>query len=497
MVYPGDKFADGTRVGQIPSGTNSPYDDSPAPAFVLALVEATRCFTAMLHQIDTIVALATPTGTAAIAVVRVSGPDTNRLVREIFGATPPPRVVQRADYRDAHETLLDDVLFTFFQGPHSYTGEDSLEISSHGNPFIAQKILEDLLARGCRVAGPGEFTQRAFLSGRMDLSQAEAVMDLIHARSERALAAANQQLRGSLGRCMDSLTHRLLGVLARVEAHIDFPEEDLPREDSNWLGDELRQITKETERLLATSHYGQLLRDGIKTVIVGAPNAGKSSLLNRLVGHERALVSEDPGTTRDFIEERVLVGPHCLRLIDTAGLNPSPVPLEKRGIDKTLERAAEAGIFLLVLDAHQPIPVFPSPIMERIVTSPTIVVLNKMDLVRGEPDPLPFLARSVVQISALTGRGLDELRKAMELMADSFQQQVGGELIAINARHAHALTRAQTCLNEAQRKLFAQDPAELLASDLRDTLDAFGEIRGKIDNEQMLDQLFASFCIGK
>jgi tRNA modification GTPase len=286
----------------------------------------------MPRPTDTIAALATPVGTAAIAVVRASGPDTARLAREIFGATPPPRVATHSDYRDRAGVVVDDVLVTFFAGPRSYTGEDSLEVSCHGNPFIAQKILEDLFARGCRPAEPGEFTQRAFLHGQMDLSQAEAVMDLIHARSEKALAAANQQLRGSLGRQMNALIDRLLQVLARVEAYIDFPDEDLPPEDRVLVARELTQLTRETDRLLATSHYGQMLRDGIKTVIVGAPNVGKSSLLNRLVGSERALVSPEPGTTRDFIEERILVGPHCLRVIDTAGLNPSPAPLEKLGM---------------------------------------------------------------------------------------------------------------------------------------------------------------------
>lgn len=451
----------------------------------------------MLHPTDTIAALATPAGTAAIAVVRASGPDTIRFARDFFGEVPPPRVVQRADYRDSRGMLLDDVLITFFQGPHSYTGEDSLEISAHGNPFIAQKILEDLFARGCRAAEPGEFTQRAFLNGKMDLSQAEAVMDLIHARSERALAAANQQLRGALGRRMENLTDRLLGMLARVEAYIDFPEEDLPPEDNDWFAAELQHITQETARLLATSHYGQLVREGIKVVILGAPNAGKSSLLNRLVGFERALVSEEPGTTRDFIEERILTGPHCLRLIDTAGLNPSPVALERRGIDKTLERAEEADIFLLVVDASAPLPILPASITARIADRPTIAVLNKIDLVRGEPPPLPFSVQSIVHTSAVTGAGLDDLRGAIGSVADSFQREIGDDMVAINARHAHSLAGAQKCLGDARRKLFTRDPIELLASDLRGALNSFGEINGKIDNEQMLDQLFASFCIGK
>lgn len=451
----------------------------------------------MPRPTDTIAALATPVGTAAIAVVRASGPDTDRLAREIFGATPPPRVATHSDYRDRAGAVVDDVLVTFFAGPRSYTGEDSLEVSCHGNPFIAQKILEDLFARGCRAAEPGEFTQRAFLHGQMDLSQAEAVMDLIHARSEKALAAANQQLRGSLGRQMNALIDRLLQVLARVEAYIDFPDEDLPPEDRVLVARELTQLTRETDRLLATSHYGQMLRDGIKTVIVGAPNVGKSSLLNRLVGSERALVSPEPGTTRDFIEERILVGPHCLRVIDTAGLNPSPAPLEKLGMVKTLERAAEADLFLLVFAADQLAPVLPPELKGLAQASNSIIIINKSDLGNVTSPENHFPGFLTLPVSALTGAGLDALTDAITRFADSFQKDTGNDLIAINARHAHALGQAREGLAAALAKLTDGTAVELLASDLRGVLAAYGEISGKVDNERMLDALFATFCIGK
>lgn len=451
----------------------------------------------MPRPTDTIAALATPVGTAAIAVVRASGPDTDRLAREIFGATPPPRVATHSDYRDRTGAVVDDVLVTFFAGPRSYTGEDSLEVSCHGNPFIAQKILEDLFARGCRAAEPGEFTQRAFLHGQMDLSQAEAVMDLIHARSEKALAAANQQLRGSLGRQMNALIDRLLQVLARVEAYIDFPDEDLPPEDRVLVARELTLLTRETDRLLATSHYGQMLRDGIKTVIVGAPNVGKSSLLNRLVGSERALVSPEPGTTRDFIEERILVGPHCLRVIDTAGLNPSPTPLEKLGMVKTLERAAEADLFLLVFAADQLAPVLPPELKGLAQASNSIIIINKSDLGNATSPENHFPRFLTLPVSALTGAGLDALTDAITRFADSFQKDTGNDLIAINARHAHALGQAREGLAAALAKLTDGTAVELLASDLRGVLAAYGEISGKVDNERMLDALFATFCIGK
>ncbi|MDF9833781.1 tRNA modification GTPase [Ereboglobus sp. PH5-5] len=470
----------------------------------------------MISNRDTIAALATPLGTSAIAIVRASGPDCAAIARDALALPhpPQPRVATHADYRNRSGALLDDVVAIYYAAPNSYTGDDILEISCHGNPFIAQKILEDLLARGCRPAEAGEFTRRAFANGRIDLSQAEAVMDLIHARSERALTAANQQLRGSLGRHLDALTENLLSALARIEAYIDFPDEDLPAEDRAIVRRDIEDLSKGTARLLATQHYGELLREGIRTVIIGEPNAGKSSLLNRLVGQERALVSAEPGTTRDFIEERLHIGPHCLRLIDTAGLNPSPAPLEKLGMQKTLERAAEADLFLLVLDATRPHPSLPPEILEKLSQENALIVLNKIDLV---PVAGAATGNSKSQInlkfqisnsrnndithfcktSCVTGEGLDALEKAIVDRAETFRRDQGDEIIAINARHADALSRAQASLTSALVHLDTNGPVELLAADLRAALDAYGEIGGRIDNERMLDHLFATFCIGK
>jgi tRNA modification GTPase len=450
---------------------------------------------------ETIAALATPPGTSAIAVLRVTGPETTRIAEEIFGEVPPSRKVRHADYHAKDGRLVDDILITFFRGPNSYTGEDSLEVSCHGNPFIAQKILEDLFARGCRPAHPGEFTQRAFLSGKMDLSQAEAVMDLIGARSDQALAAANQQLRGALGKQIDSLVDRLLTVQARVEAYIDFPEEDLPPEDNLIIARELDALCGDTRELIATSHYGEMLRDGIKTVIIGAPNVGKSSILNRLVGRERALVSSEPGTTRDFIEERINVGDHLLRIIDTAGLNPSPAPLEKLGMEKTFERAAEADLFLIVLDPTQGTPNLPEAVFARLSRENSIIAANKCDLLAyGAPINIPEELRgknSPIMLSAKTGAGFDELKTAFSRFAESERRDFGSGTIAINARHAEALRNALESMTAARGKLSTEIQIELLASDIRSALARFGDVIGKIDNEAMLDRLFAGFCIGK
>ena len=451
----------------------------------------------MSRYLDTIAALATPVGTSAIALVRVSGPASAQLVTDIFGEAPAPRLARHADYRDRQGLVLDDVLFTFFAGPASYTGEDSLEISCHGNPYIAQRLVEDLLSRGCRSAEPGEFTQRAFLQGQIDLAQAEAVMDLIHARSERALAAANRQLRGALGQQMTGLIDELLIALARVEAYIDFPDEDLPPEDRKIVENQIANVLRGTDRLLATRHYGEVLRHGIKTVIIGEPNAGKSSLLNRLVGKERAIVSPEPGTTRDFIEEVINLGPHCFRLIDTAGLNPKPGAIEELGIGKTYEIAAEADFFLVVLDATSPTPLFDIRLSSLFSPDRIIVVVNKIDQ-PGSPATLEFLphARSVA-VSAKTGLGLEDLRSALIGLADGLAPHTGDDAVAINARHAYALNQAKGDLASAQLKLGENAASELVASDLRGALAALGEISGRIDNERMLDALFANFCIGK
>lgn len=323
-------------------------------------------------------------------------------------------------------------------------------------------------------------------------------MDLIHARSARAVAAASQQLQGSLGRHLAQLTDDLLLGLARVEAYIDFPEEDLPDEDRRTVEGLLGNVLRGTERLLATHRYGELLRDGIKTVILGEPNAGKSSLLNALVGRERALVSNQPGTTRDYLEETVMVGPHCLRLIDTAGLNPEPGEVERLGIEKTIERLREADLVLLVLDATHPAPPLPAEVTNELDAATTLVVLNKGDLLAGEtpqahgPDGFDSM-----QISALTHDGMAELDQRVVALADNFSPADSSDQIAINARHAEALRRATEALKSAGQHVVNRGPTELLAADLRGTLDAFGEIGGRIDNEAMLDRLFETFCIGK
>ena len=294
---------------------------------------------------------------------------------------------------------------------------------------------------------------------------------------------------------MDELIALLINALASVEAYIDFPEEDLPAENRAALQAQLEQLQRGTARLLATSRYGEVLRSGVRTVILGEPNAGKSSLLNRLVGRDRALVSPEPGTTRDYLEELITVGPHALRLVDTAGLNAAPSALERRGIEKTLEQAADADLFLWVIDAAAPLPALPAHLAGRLTPANTVVVLNKSDLRPAAPAPAGGF--SAVRVSALRGEGFEALTAVLVEKADALRTEVGDEVIAINARHAEALGRARRALEAASQGLATGASSELIASDMREAVAALGEIAGRIDHERVLDALFATFCIGK
>jgi tRNA modification GTPase len=329
---------------------------------------------------DTIVAPATATGEAALAVIRVSGPDVPTLTEAIFGSTPPPRRVRLGDYCAIQGKVLDKLLYTAFEKGKSYTGEALLELSPHGNPWLVRRILDDLVARGCRLAEPGEFTRRAFLNGKLDLSQAEAVLQVIQARSDRALEAARRQLAGSVGRTVNALVDRLLVVTAMLEAYIDFPEEDLPPEDQEGPAQSLQALIRDMDKLIATREYASLLHDGVKCVILGEPNVGKSSLLNALTGEDRVIVSAEPGTTRDYVEERIHVGPYLVRVIDTAGLHEAASALEEQGISRSIEQIGSADLLLVVLDASRPSPTLPDAVSSLLSSRNTVVIENKIDL---------------------------------------------------------------------------------------------------------------------
>ncbi len=452
-----------------------------------------------MHESDTIVAVATPKGESALAMLRATGPGCESLCGTVFKHKGP--LLPRHAYYDAYLSVdgesLDDVVYCFFKGPRSFTGEDVLEISCHGNPLIATRLLEDLIGRGCRQSEPGEFSRRAFENGRIDLTQAEAVMELIQARSDKAIRAANNQLRGAFGRQLNSLRQKLVASIATIEAYIDFPEEDLPPEEKEVYVNGIQEIMTYCSRLIDSGRYAAFLRDGVKTLILGEPNAGKSSLLNALLGFERAIVSIEPGTTRDFLRERVIIGPHSIQLLDTAGLRAAQNDIEQEGIRKTIELAAEADIFLVVEDSAAPSPSLPDAILSRLTSANCLLIRNKIDLGAQVPDESGIDCFRKVDLSALTGEGIDRLRSAVVDLVDSHFSSEEDDLILVNARHSLALSELKSCLESALSKLESDDAIELIASDMRGALDAIGSILGKIDNETVLDKLFSTFCIGK
>lgn len=449
---------------------------------------------------DTIVALSTPAGESAIAVIRLSGPACSALSAQILGREQalPPRYARFGTYQDVTGAIIDDCVFTYFEVGKSFTGEAMLEIAPHGNPLIVQKIMADLFTRGCRPAEPGEFTRTAFLNGKMDLSQAEAVSDLIRARSDRSIEVAQRQLHGSVGRKMSELTDRLLSVMAHLEAYIDFPEEDLPSEDQVGPASELRNLIIEVSELIDTQRYTALLHEGVKTLIIGEPNVGKSSLINALTGSDRSIVSDIPGTTRDYISAFLMVGPWRIEVLDTAGLHEAGDAIEQIGINHTIEQAETADFFLLMLDAASPCPALPESLLALMTPKNTIVIENKIDLPNAS-EHHEFMAE--FQHARLSLQAHEGLQAFRELWADSIetavQQPNATDGVVVNARHANALGEACDSLELAAQKMKDDDLSELIASDLRAAVESIGKVVGKVDNDRMLDSLFKQFCIGK
>ena len=460
-----------------------------------------------MHDVDTIVALSTPPGEAALAVVRVSGPDAARIGSDATGqggVCLPPRVAKLVSYVDRNDTVLDECLITFFPKNRSYTGEDLIELSLHGNPFIVQRVLEDLVERGCRHAEPGEFTRRAFQNGQLDLSQAEAVADLIHARSERSHRAAQRQLGGAIGQEMSRLTEQVLAIVAHLEAYIDFPEEDLPDEDNDGPIRDLSALCKQLDALIATQKYSALLRDGVKVAIIGEPNVGKSTLINALVGEDRSIVTDIAGTTRDYISARAMIGSWEVELIDTAGLRETTDQVEQIGIERTRAVIKGADLYLIVADVSGVAPVFDPEVACQFQRSNALVILNKVDLLPSGQiqqassqwdDFLAGIERLPVSLHDLGS--VREVRVQLEALLDSLDSTEVSDGVVINARHGSSLKHARQSVASAHRRLLDGELPELVSVELREAIAAFGEVVGNIDNERMLDTLFQNFCIGK
>ncbi len=442
-------------------------------------------------QETTVVALATPVGTGALAVLRMTGSRALEIFSACTGGRSfEPRRATLCKVRDEAGHVIDEVVATYFAAPASFTGEDVVEISCHGGMLVVRRLQERLLAAGAQPAEAGEFSRRAFEQGKLDLTQAEAVMDVIAASSDLALRAAQNQLGGAISNRVGAAVQELISLTAHIEAYIDFPDEDISPDSQAALLRRLTGVQQQLSALLATADEGRLLREGVRTVLVGAPNAGKSSLLNCLLGYERAIISEVAGTTRDTIEERVNLGPLCLRLIDTAGLHESADAIECAGMERSRQAGAAADLLIEVVDASRAPIALPLDLPE---TTKRLLVLNKCDLPLHEAWAGDS---SALRISCVKGEGIPQLEKSIESLF--FTSGVEEDsLAAINMRHRTAIERANQSLATAEESLVQAISPEFISLELRDALDSLGSITGKVDTEDILGSIFSQFCLGK
>lgn len=457
---------------------------------------------------DTIAAIATPIGEGGLAVIRISGAQALAVADRIF--SPAGKKSVRPSAAGSHtiqfghvvrdNKTIDEVLVAVMHAPRTFTREDVVEITCHGGILPAKAVLEAALASGARLAEPGEFTRRAFLNGRIDLAQAEAVADLIHSRTELALRAANEQLAGKLSERINQLRDDLMKTLAHVEAYIDFPEEDIAEETKDQLLGRLERGIAFMDELLRTANEGQILRHGIRAAIIGRPNAGKSSLLNQLLGHDRAIVSPIPGTTRDTIEETANVRGLPVVFIDTAGLREARDEIEVEGIRRSHETLRKAEFILHVFDASEPWTEADEKYLNEFAGKKRILVCNKVDLPKrlNLPDSQNTQhGPRILDVCCLTGEGIETLKDAIKNLLWSGEINAEMLQVMINSRHQNALSRAREATLRAMNALRAGATLELAAMDLRISVNAVGEIVGKTATEDLLDLIFSEFCIGK
>ena len=439
---------------------------------------------------DTIVALSTPPGTAALAVIRLSGPASraiiDQLVTESVKWQPGYAAYRSLAYQNK---TLDDVVLTFWQAPHSFTGEDTVEISCHGNPHIVANIDRACLELGARTARKGEFTQRAFLNDKLSLTQAEGLLDLLYAPTERALASARAMKEGKLGHALETVRVELVDLLSHLEASLDFAEEGIEPKVGPEFASRVEKIREKIAQLIRTAPLGRILQDGALVVITGEPNVGKSSLLNALLREDRAIVAPTPGTTRDLIEASCNIRGLPLRLIDTAGQRDSTDPVEIEGNRRALALLPQAQLVLHVVEANQPFVAHKIELPENI---PSLLIANKSDL--GKHASLPTDA---ILLSALTGEGLADLEARIESAVTSDVTDETETVLTINARQDATLQRAAQSLDRTLKALQASTGLEMVSVDLRDALHDLAEVIGETDNEDILTRLFQNFCIGK
>ena len=448
----------------------------------------------MIQKNDVIAAITTPPGIGAIAVIRLCGKDAIELASKVFSGpveTYPTHTAHYGKILNREGETIDHVLLLVMKGPKSYTGEDTVEISCHGGGLISRRVLERLYEVGARLANPGEFSLRAFLNGKIDLAQAEAVQELISAKGSYALEQAKRQLDGTLSQKISKFQNELIQIGAILEAWVDFPEEDLAFASFQEIVSSLRNIEGAMEKLASTFDDGRAIHEGISLCLLGSPNVGKSSLMNALLGKERAIVTDIPGTTRDLLEEDFRLGGLHFRLMDTAGIRETEEVIEQEGIRRSEKAMQEADLVLLLLDASREMTENDRKLMEQIPCEKTLIVWNKIDIGKGNP------AVSNLGISAKNRLGLEELTQAIEKKIWKKGPPEKDEIVITNLRHFTALKNATLALHETIVSLEKGVSAEFAASDMRLCLNELGSIMGSNVTEDLLSAIFSKFCVGK
>jgi tRNA modification GTPase len=457
----------------------------------------------MNHPTETIAAIATAPGQAGVGIVRVSGPQATAIAHSLLGYAPKPRNAHYGPFKDRQGELIDEGIGLFFPNPHSFTGEDVFELQGHGGTVILDMLLREVCALGARLARPGEFSERAFLNDKLDLAQAEAIADLIESSSEQAARCAVRSMQGVFSRRIETLVEAVTHLRIYVEAAIDFPEEEIDFLADGKVATDLQSLRDQLRGIMLEAQQGTILRDGMKVVIAGRPNAGKSSLLNALAGREAAIVTAVEGTTRDVLREHIHIDGMPLHIIDTAGLRDSPDEVEQIGIARAWDEIRQADRILLMVDATttdktSPHEIWPDFIDKLPAAAPITVIRNKVDL-SGESVGLSELSPQqqapVVRLAAKSSAGLDALRDHLKQCMGFASTTEGGFLA--RRRHLDALERAADFLVQGQAQLEGYGAGELLAEDLRAAQDALGEITGQITPDELLGKIFGSFCIGK
>jgi tRNA modification GTPase len=448
---------------------------------------------------DTIVAVATPPGRSAIGLIRLSGPRSVEILRSLIRDTEftpePNRIVLKQIKVDGSEEVLDFALISYFQAPHSFTGEDMVEISCHGSPVVLRQLLGQIQSLDGRLAGPGEFTLRACRNGKMNLSQAEAIRDLIDAQTNAAAQQATRQLKGELSMALQSCKQQLISVIVKLESALEFVEDDLPQLELAEMERQLDEIIRAVEELSFTFQTGHLLRDGIKVALIGRPNVGKSSVFNRLLRSDRAIVTDLPGTTRDSLTESISLHGIPVLMTDTAGIRKAGDRIEEIGVERTHRAMADADLLVVVLDGSTELTPEDQAVLTRANQTKHVVVVNKSDLPQATMDG-ELDQRKVVHLSALTGQGLDQLTAAILEPFGSVDSEAVG-LLVTNSRHHDLLRRGQTSLEESRELLGQRASEEVVLVGLHNALKFLGEITGETTSEDILSQIFSTFCIGK